>query len=92
MSGTLDAALKTLRWEREWIESEADAAQIKAAIRILEAAGKVDKDRALRVLATLLQRYVMGMGTMPELERDLADGAAKQIRALLDAIPDGGKE
>ena len=58
------------------------------AATVLEAAGKVDKDRALRVLATLLQRYVMGMGTMPELERDLADGAARQIRALLEALPD----
>jgi len=80
MSGTLDAALKTLRWEREWIESEADAAQTKAAIRILEAAGKVDKNDAISTWYWLHSESAI----MPPYVPD----GSRQIRALLDALPD----
>ncbi|MBE3040303.1 MAG: hypothetical protein IMZ62_16015 [Chloroflexi bacterium] len=63
---------------------------IRAAIRVLETAGAMDKKRALRVLATLLRVYVEADGILiPELEEALTGGAVREIRALLEAIPDG---
>jgi hypothetical protein len=60
--------------------------------RVLEAAGAVDKERDLRVLATLLKVYVEADGMLiAELEQALEDGAVKEIRALLSAIPDKEK-
>jgi hypothetical protein len=100
-----DAAIDAIRGWQRVIEAYAEKhpdeiANLEEAIHILtdyprwqpllETAGGVDKARAIRVLATLLQRYVMGMETItiPELENDLKAGAVKEIRALLASIPD----
>jgi hypothetical protein len=63
-------------------------AEFTVAIRFLEAAGKINRDRDLRVLATLLKVYVQGE-PIPELEQGLKGGAVREIRALLEALPDG---
>jgi hypothetical protein len=83
MSGTLDAALKTLRWEREWIESEADAAQIKAAIRILEAAGKMNPEWWLMMAGQL-----SGINFSNQHPEVALVWLKQTFRALLDALPD----
>jgi hypothetical protein len=103
--GLFEAAIEALEdaigMMKKWTAYGKEKKSCRAAIRVLEdysrwqslieAAGGVDKARAIRVLATLLQRYVMGKGTIPELERDLEAGALREIRALLEAIPNGGK-
>jgi DNA-binding transcriptional ArsR family regulator len=66
-----------------------EIASIDVSLAVLEAAGGVDKERDLRVLATLLKVYVEADGMLiAELEQALEDGAVKEIRALLEAIPD----
>lgn len=69
-------------------ESPSVCEEFRQAIAILEAAGKVDKNRGLAVLATLLQSYVLGRTTILSLEKDLEDGAIKEIRALLESLPE----
>lgn len=70
-----------------------------AAIHLLEAAEKVDRDRALRVLATLLKHYVDNstpqyngpqFTNIPELDAALEAGAIKEIRALIESLPEPG--
>lgn len=55
---------------------------VAAAIRVLEAAGKVDK---VGEMATF---EVMRMECEPLLTQEVAD-SANRIRALLEALPDG---
>ena len=56
---------------------------------LIEAAGKVDKGRAIRTLATLLLVYTESEGRIiPALEKALKDGAVREIRALLEALPE----
>jgi hypothetical protein len=91
--GPFYAAIGVLQEHSGWHRGEKGIVQyefeIEAAIRVLEAAGKVDKTRAIRVLATLLQVYVEEEGRLiPELEQALKDGAVIEIRALLEALPE----
>jgi hypothetical protein len=61
------------------------------AIDVLEWAEKVeavDRGRAIRVLATLLMAYVKSGSEVPELEQDLKDGAVREIRSVLEGLPD----
>jgi len=90
--GTFDTSLTVLRY------GMGDGEDFEAAIRVLEdwpkweplieAAGKVDKGRAIRTLATLLLVYTESEGRIiPALEKALKDGAVREIRALLEALP-----
>lgn len=88
--GPFLTSLETLRHNvmvsHSWVKDD-----YESAIRVLEAAGKINRDRDLRVLATLLKVYVQGE-PIPELEQGLKGGAVREIRALLDALPDGEGE
>jgi len=90
--GPFDTSLTVLRY------GIGDGEDFEAAIRVLEnwskweplieAAGKVDKGRAIRTLATLLLVYTESEGRIiPALEKALKDGAVREIRALLEALP-----
>jgi hypothetical protein len=45
------------------------------------------KEKLIRVLATLLKVYIERGIVIPELERDLKDGAVKEIRHLISNPP-----
>ena len=84
---TFDDAIYILRLE----EQEDAAKALKDWPKwesLIEAAGKVDKGRAIRTLATLLLVYTESEGRIiPALEKALKDGAVREIRALLEALP-----
>ena len=48
---------------------------------------KVTRERMLATLATLLMVYVESHRRIPDLERDLEDGAVKAICALIENRP-----
>ena len=74
------------KWNGYWTNQMGDSPAIVRAI--LEGAGRVDKDRAIRTLATLLLVYTESEGRIiPALEKALKDGAVREIRALLEALP-----
>ena len=92
MSNPFASAIQVLGDEAEkdraWGNPENEA-EFNAAIRVLEAGGRVDKRRAISTLATLLNVYVQNKGLLiPELEEALKAGATKEIRTFLYALPD----
>jgi len=103
--GPFDDAIRILheaKGEAILVDEELVEVQLDAAIRVLEdwpkwkplieAAGKVDKGRAIRTLATLLLVYTESEGRIiPALEKALKDGAVREIRALLEALPEEKK-
>lgn len=66
-----------------WNWPEETKEEIRAAIRVLEAAGEVDKVESMATLSVL--RNAVG----PMSYR--VYGAAEEIRAILAALPDKGK-
>jgi len=77
--------------ENDWPDN---AAIYRIALRILEAAEGVDKDRAIRTLSSLLKFYVENSpdhDLCNELEAALNDGAVREIRALLESLPNKEK-
>jgi hypothetical protein len=52
---------------------------------------KMNQKRMLATLATLLQVYVQSGKRIPELERDLKDGAVRAIRALIEEVEEWSK-
>jgi hypothetical protein len=46
--------------------------------------GEINKERMLATLVTLLKVYIESHRRIPELERDLEDGAVKAIRRLIE--------
>jgi hypothetical protein len=89
--GPFGAAINVIKLWLFTHEGASEKEQLGQAICVLEAAGKVDKERSIRTLATLLQVYVEAEGRLiPELEEALRGGAVIEIRALLESLP--GKE
>lgn len=88
--GPFDAAIDVLEGGEHvdyWVRIGCGR-ELTSAIRVLEAAGKVDKGRAIRTLATLLLVYTESGRIIPALEQALKDGAVREIRVLLEALPD----
>ncbi|MHB8053645.1 MAG: hypothetical protein ACYDH3_00105 [Candidatus Aminicenantales bacterium] len=82
----LDLAIKCLS-DHFWLYDGDARREIEAAIRILEAAGKVDVERSMRVLEMLVGIYVNRGIRVGRLEDDIANSGVEGIRALLEAIP-----
>ena len=82
MSGKFDAAINCLSVmaDRDFANGAPHRGQFRAAIRILEAAGKVDKNDAISTWYWLHSESAI----MPPYVPD----GSRQIRALLDALPD----
>jgi len=81
MTNPFDAAIERLRRS----ETQGCEPDIEAAIRVLEAAGKVDKERAVRYMSNI------GVGayeTDGESPYTPSDKQADSIRALLSALPE----
>jgi len=53
---------------------------------------EVTRERMLSTLATLLMVYIESHRRIPDLERDLEDGAVKAIRALIENRPEVNKD
>ena len=91
--GKFDAAIHILAGERCMAsKTEGEQADLWVAIRVLEAAGKVDKKKAIAVYDRM-EVPDSSRFTKKEL-RDVAIEIDSQIYALLDALPDapeGGK-
>jgi hypothetical protein len=69
---------------------ESDRQLLHSAIKVLEAAGKVDKAKAMAVYGRM---DVPDSSRFAKKElREVAVKTALQIRALLEALPDGGKK
>jgi hypothetical protein len=47
---------------------------------------EINQERMLATLATLLKVYIESHRRIPDLERDLEDGAVKAIRALIEKL------
>jgi hypothetical protein len=77
--GPFDAAITTIRWSLTHFTPEARK-NSEAAIRILEAAGRVDKEKAL---AYLSQWKYCGYP---------ADDYEREIRKFLEALPEKGEK
>ncbi len=71
--GKFDAAERMLRWA-ETIYKEPLLGEVRAAIRILEAAGKVDKDKA--------------RAWIDDGDHTVIDEIHIQVCNLIDALPD----
>ena len=92
MTNPFDAAIDTLRatMEGDWMMNDdyyviPRVKSLEAAIRILEAAGKVDKERAVKYMSNI------GVGayeTDGESQFCPPDKQAVAIRALLAALPE----
>jgi len=81
MTNPFDAAIERLRRS----ETQGCEPDIEAAIRVLEAAGKVDKERAVKYMSNI------GVGayeTDGESPYTPGDKQAASIRALLAALPE----
>lgn len=89
MAALTEKASYELSRERQSLLDEAE--QLRLVISFLGVAGGVDKERAISVLATLLKYYVMRGVINKPLEQALKDGAVKEIRALLEALPEPRK-
>jgi hypothetical protein len=84
-----DAAIVVLkRHAQYWSDIPEYADSDKAAIAVLEAAGRVDRAQTMRMLRKLVREFDSNMMGLTK-EEILA---ISQIRALLEAIPNGGKE
>ena len=93
-AGKFDAAINCLSVmaDRDFANGAPHRGQFRAAIRVLEAAGKVDKKKAIAVYDRM-EVPDSSRFTKKEL-RDVAIEIDSQIYALLDALPDapeGGK-
>ena len=60
------------------------------AIRILEAAEKVDRDHCIRILDTLHRFYTENGPCLGGRERISHDGIILKLRALIESLPEEG--
>jgi hypothetical protein len=84
MTNPFDAAIEELRWilETTYLPSE-----ISNAIRVLEAAGKVDKGKILEVWERLKAPEIY---ESPKTKNDYSD-ADMMLRILFEALPEKEK-
>jgi hypothetical protein len=93
MNGPFGAVLDILKVELSWAKTRGwnpdphKISQIESAIRILEAAGKVERGAALEAVAHW--RHAIASEIEDFDEDDMK--AYRQIRALIAAIPDKGE-
>ena len=89
----LQAAIKVLGEYVLFAESRRVRESSRAAIRLLEAAGKVDKKECLEVFNLFIENTELGpFEDIRYREDGLAVFPIAQIRALLEALPEREKE